>query len=258
MYMSFFDKMKASIGIGAAKVDTKLEKDSYKQGETVKGNVFVLGGNTQQEVNGLYIHLMTQVLREQDDRKYLDDVTLYKIKVSDAFVIEKGEEKVIPFSMQLPYETPITIGDVSVWMKTEMDVTFALDPKDKDYINVVENETVSSFLKAIESIGFYLNKVKNVPFKRSKTGVFQEFEYKPNGGPFQRSLDEVEIGFVADAQSVDLFIEVDRKARGLSGFLESAAGMDESKIRVQYKHFQQESIETAKQELMDILSRYSR
>jgi sporulation-control protein len=50
---------------------------------------------------------------------------------------------------------------------------------------------------------------------------------------------------------------VDRKARGLSGFLESAAGMDESKIRVQYKHFQKESVETAKQELMDILSRYS-
>ncbi|MBR8644598.1 sporulation protein [[Brevibacterium] frigoritolerans] len=124
----------------------------------------------------------------------------------------------IPFSLQLPYETPITIGDVSVWMKTEMDVTFALDPKDNDYINVFGNETVSSFLKAIESLGFYLNKVKNVPFKRSKTGVFQEFEYKPKGGPFQRSLDEVEIGFVADAQSVDLFIEVDRKARGLSGF----------------------------------------
>ncbi|MBR8644596.1 sporulation protein [[Brevibacterium] frigoritolerans] len=42
MHMSFFDKMKASIGIGAAKVDTKLEKDSYKQGETVKGTCLSL------------------------------------------------------------------------------------------------------------------------------------------------------------------------------------------------------------------------
>ncbi|MBR8644597.1 sporulation protein [[Brevibacterium] frigoritolerans] len=55
--------------------------------------MFVLGGNTQQEINGLYIHVMTQVLREQDDRKYLDDVTLYKIKVSDAFVIEKAKKR---------------------------------------------------------------------------------------------------------------------------------------------------------------------
>ena len=153
MYMSFFDKMKASIGIGAAKVDTKLGKRFIQTRRNGKRERVCPWQHHQQEINGLYIHVMTQVLREQDDQcKSLDDVTLYKIKVSDAFVIAKGEEKVIPFSLQLPYETPITIGDVSVSMKTEMDVTFALDPKDNDYINVGENETVSSFLKAIESV----------------------------------------------------------------------------------------------------------
>ncbi|MGE7055864.1 sporulation protein, partial [Paenibacillus glucanolyticus] len=35
--MSFFNKMLASVGIGAAQIDTHLEKSSYYPGEEVRG-----------------------------------------------------------------------------------------------------------------------------------------------------------------------------------------------------------------------------
>lgn len=41
--MSFFNKMLASIGIGGAKVDTKLEKSAYTAGETIRGQVEIYG-----------------------------------------------------------------------------------------------------------------------------------------------------------------------------------------------------------------------
>ena len=57
--MSFFNKMLASVGIGSAKVDTKLEKSSYEAGEQIKGEVEIYGGNVEQQVNAIYLTIYT-------------------------------------------------------------------------------------------------------------------------------------------------------------------------------------------------------
>lgn len=41
--MSFFNKMLASVGIGSAQIDTKLEKDRLKPGEMISGSIEVRG-----------------------------------------------------------------------------------------------------------------------------------------------------------------------------------------------------------------------
>ncbi len=55
--MSIFNKMLASVGIGSATVDTKLEKSRYTAGEIIRGNVEVTGGNTAQDVDCIYLTL---------------------------------------------------------------------------------------------------------------------------------------------------------------------------------------------------------
>ena len=55
--MVFFDKVFASVGIGSAAVDTKLEKDTYTPGETVKGAVEIRGGKVDQQVDDIYLTL---------------------------------------------------------------------------------------------------------------------------------------------------------------------------------------------------------
>lgn len=45
--MSFFNKMLASVGIGSAQIDTKLEKDRLKPGEMISGIIEVRGGNVE-------------------------------------------------------------------------------------------------------------------------------------------------------------------------------------------------------------------
>ena len=43
-------------------------------------------------------------------------------------MIPANENREIPFSFQLPYETPLTYGKSKVWIKTGMDIKNALDP----------------------------------------------------------------------------------------------------------------------------------
>ena len=67
--MSFFNKIFASVGIGAATVDTKLEKDTAAPGEEVRGVVEVRGGNVDQTIDEIYLMLYTTFVKEVDDKK---------------------------------------------------------------------------------------------------------------------------------------------------------------------------------------------
>ena len=100
--MSFFDKVFASVGIGSAAVDTKLERDSYMPGETVKGVVEIRGGKVEQQVDDIYLALNTTYVKESDDKKYNVTATIERFRITSPFVIGKNERKEIPFSFQLP------------------------------------------------------------------------------------------------------------------------------------------------------------
>ena len=67
--MSFFNKVLASVGIGAATVDTKLERDQVVPGEEIKGIVEIRGGNVEQKIDDIYLSVNTQYVKESDDRK---------------------------------------------------------------------------------------------------------------------------------------------------------------------------------------------
>ena len=53
--MSIFNKVLASVGIGAATVDTKLHKSVYNVNEKVTGIVEVVGGNIPQHIDTIYL-----------------------------------------------------------------------------------------------------------------------------------------------------------------------------------------------------------
>ncbi|WP_064091334.1 sporulation protein [Rossellomorea aquimaris] len=234
--MSFFNKVFASIGIGAATVDTKLEKSSYQAGETAKGIVEVTGGNAEQTIDSIYLTLFTTYIRESDDKNYTDYAPIQKVQISEPFTIGENEKKELPFTFTLPFETPITYGNTRVWVATGLDIKNAVDPKDKDYIEILPNTLINNVLNSVQDLGFRIRKVECEEAPRRFRGRYpfiQEFEFVPVNGQFQRTLDELEIMFYNQSEDqVDLLIEVDRRARGLGGFLAEALEMDESMIRM--------------------------
>jgi sporulation-control protein len=234
--MSFFNKVFASFGIGAATVDTKLEKSSYQAGETANGVVEIKGGSTPQTIDSIYLTLYTTYIRESDDKKYTDYAPIQKVQISEPFTIGENEKKEIPFSFTLPYETPITYGNTRVWVATGLDIKNSVDPKDKDYIEIVPYNLINSILQSVQDLGFRIRKVECEQASRRFRGRYpfiQEFEFVPVSGGYQRSLDEIELMFLNQSEEqTDVMIEVDRRARGLGGFLAEALEMDESMVKM--------------------------
>ncbi|MCQ6276618.1 sporulation protein [Bacillus sp. V3B] len=233
--MSFFNKVLASIGIGAATVDTKLEKDQVVPGEEIKGIVDIRGGNVEQQIDDIYLSINTQYIKESDDKKYYATETIERIRLASTLTLAANERREIPFSFQLPLDTPVTVGKTKVWVTTGLDIKNAVDPSDKDFLHVKPNRLLEGVIDSISSLGFRLREVECEQASRSLRGrlpFIQEFEFVPTSGVFRGRLDELELVFLPTSQtSADLHFQIDRKARGLKGFLSEALEMDETNIR---------------------------
>lgn len=68
--MSLFKKMLASLGIGSAQVDARLEQDSLVPGEVVRGEVHITGGDVAQEIDEIYMYVITHYEREYQDEPF--------------------------------------------------------------------------------------------------------------------------------------------------------------------------------------------
>jgi len=232
--MSIFKKLLASVGIGAAKVDTRLYDELVIPGEMLNGEVYITGGDVSQEIDDIYLSVATQYKREVDDSTVTEECVLIKYHLSERFNLQPKEETVIPFSFQLPYETPLTLGQQPVYLRTGLDISSAIDPQDTDYIQVRPHPLMQMVLDAVENLGFQLYKV-DCEYNPRLGGTYpfvQEFEFRPTG-KYRGRLDELEVIFSLNLDNLDVFLELDKRARGFGGFLEEAFDMDERYVRFQ-------------------------
>ncbi|WP_461671282.1 sporulation protein, partial [Mycobacterium tuberculosis] len=77
----------ASVGIGAAKVDTLLERASYSPGEDVRGVVRIYGGSVDQQIDGIDLSIMTYYIKEVNDSKMKKNVELGKVRISPPITV---------------------------------------------------------------------------------------------------------------------------------------------------------------------------
>lgn len=225
-------KWLASVGIGSAKVDTQLENAHLTPGEVVQGKVVIQGGSIDQQVDRINLFVMTEAVREKEDRKVYEKVELGAFSICDAFTIGVGEKKELDFQFILPIHTPPTLGRTKVWIQTGLDVPNAIDPNDRDYIKVDTHRNMNTVLVALTNgLGFRLRQVQ-MEYSRQYRYV-QEFEFIP-GNEFRRDLDELEVIFFMAENRVDLILQVDRRAKGLGGLLAEALEMDESYVKASF------------------------
>ncbi len=219
-----FKKILASVGIGAAKVDTVLETEHLQPGQKFNAVIVIKGGDVDQEISGLDLALMTRVKVESDDGEYFTNHVIEKWRITDIGMIAAGAEKHIPFEARLHSETPITeinagYNQSHVWLETGLDIDLALDPTDRDALHIYPNDAVSTLMEAMDRLGFSLVKadvekgyLKASTFQ-SHSGCYQELEYRPNSRSLF-GLQEIELSFVPEAHKTHVLIELDRAFRG--------------------------------------------
>jgi sporulation-control protein len=231
--MSFVNRMLASFGVGSATVDAQLESTQLNPGGSLKGKIVITGGKVEQAIDSIYLFLMTQYTKEVDDRKVTQNYQLGSYKITEQVNINPGEVEEIPFSFELPIDTPISIGQAPVWIKTGLDIKNAVDPVDQDFLQIQPTQEVGKVLSALDEMGFVLRKsncVQAPRWLRNKYPFVQEFEFIPRG-KYSGDLDELEVIFSMKDNSLEVMLEIDKRGKGLLGFLEEAMDADEKIVR---------------------------
>ena len=224
-----FKKFLRSFGIGATKVDARLKNDSFLPGDLIEGEIHIVGGSAAQEIASLNLKIMTSYkYQKSGDGEHQHTVTAnYPLKtqwILERFMLEANEEKVVPFSIELPLNTPVTtLGrGHRVWLATTLDTeedSDNADPKDSDKIEVRPLPIVEKVLRAVESVGFQLYKVDVEGWEESggfssrgdKFPFFQEFEFRPVG-EFQGKMRELEVYFNQRSRTeVEVKVEFEKR-----------------------------------------------
>lgn len=222
-----------AFGVGGPSIDAVLDTDRVQPGGPLTGTLHIRGGDASQTAKKATLELVARVEKKMGDEEYQADEVIAGVELPGP--IQLGGSHSAPFRMELPAHTPVTSlgGRNFVWLRSGLDVPWAIDPSDKDALQVHPNPAQANVLQAMESLGFRLAKV-DIDARSSWMGRkwVQEFEFRP-AGYGQARYDEVEVVFERQhGHQVELMLQLDRAARGLGGFLMEMTGTDESWRRV--------------------------
>ncbi|MGX9419285.1 sporulation protein [Vibrio sp. RC27] len=237
--MSFLKKTLASFGIGSANVDAVLQHEVLYPGDVAKVTIHVYGGKTAQLVENIEVRLYCRYIDEETangasegsdrtqrvHRRY----TLASWSLPQSFTIEHGETRDFELDIEIPWNTPITIGDTKVWLETGLDISMAKDPTDKDMLTIRPDPLLDAIFSEFEEQGLRIRQVECEAVEGFAMPFAQEFEFVPTAGPFHGRWREVEIVVYREQDSLQLWFEVDRNLRGVGGMLGSMLGKGQLK-----------------------------
>ncbi|WP_432753519.1 sporulation protein [Streptomyces sp. JL2001] len=214
-----FKKLLASLGAGGASVETVLTEENVVPGGVVQGEVRIQGGSVDQQIEGLSVGLQARVEVEGNDQELKQDIEFVKVRLGGAFEVKAGAVHVVPFGLEIPWETPITaiagqqLRGMSIGVTTELEIARAVDSGDLDPINVHPLPAQQAILDAFIQLGFRFKSADmergHIRGTRQRLPFYQEIEFFP---PQQyRGLNQVEVSFVADNREMDVVLEMDKK-----------------------------------------------
>ncbi|MER7929008.1 MULTISPECIES: sporulation protein [unclassified Streptomyces] len=214
-----FKKLLASLGAGGASVETVLTEVNVVPGGVVQGEVRIQGGSVAQEIQGLSVGLQAKVEVESGDQEYKQDIEFTKVRLGGAFELQAGTAHTVPFGLEIPWETPVTMIDgqslrgMHIGVSTELAIARAVDSSDLDPVNVHPLPAQKALLDAFIQLGFRFKSADmergHIRGTRQKLPFYQEIEFQP---PSQyRGLNQVELSFVADEHAMDVILEMDKK-----------------------------------------------
>ncbi|MEU9984056.1 sporulation protein [Streptomyces sp. NPDC050856] len=214
-----FKKLLASLGAGGASVETVLTEANVVPGGVVQGEVRIQGGSVDQRIEGLSVGLQARVEVEGGDHEVKQDIEFTKVRLGGAFEVKAGAVHVVPFGLDIPWETPITtiagqqLHGMDIGVSTELEIARAVDSSDLDAINVHPLPAQQAILDAFVQLGFRFKSADmergHIRGTRQRLPFYQEIEFLP---PQQyRGLNQVELTFIADGREMDVVLEMDKK-----------------------------------------------
>ncbi|OMP67009.1 sporulation protein [Domibacillus epiphyticus] len=119
------------LGIGSARVDLILPKETYKPGEQIKGHFLIEGGTIEQRIKRIECDLVL-IDETAGTEKVVDSTTILTSKM-----ILSEEMNHIPFTFRLPKSVPAFMKEKSYRFNTKLTFEKGIESKDQDIIQIV-------------------------------------------------------------------------------------------------------------------------
>ncbi|MFJ8595760.1 sporulation protein [Streptomyces sp. NPDC093598] len=220
-----FKRLLGALGVGGPTVDTVLDPASVRPGGTLTGQVHLVGGKADFEIEHITLELVARVEAEHEGGESQGVVAFDRFTVGGGFRLAEGERRSVPFSVIVPWETPVTelrgqsLG-VVLGVRTELSVAGARDKGDLDQLNVTPLPVQEAVLEAFGGLGFGFRSADleygRIGGSGQRLPFYQEIELLPSPR-YAQQFTEVELTFLANPGGMEVVLEADRRG----GFLSS-------------------------------------
>ncbi|MDQ8708185.1 sporulation protein [Streptomyces sp. LHD-70] len=237
-----FKRLLGSLGVGGPTVDTVLEGGAALPGGALHGQVHLKGGSAAFDIEQITLELVARVEAEREDGESEGAVTFGRFMVGGGFRLGEEEQRSVPFSVTLPWETPVTelhgqpLG-VVLGVRTELAVAGAKDKGDLDPLAVGPLPVQEAVLEAFGQLGFGFKSADLEYGRIGGTGqqlpFYQEVELTPSPA-YAHAVNEIEVTFLADPGGMDVVLEADKR-----GGLFSSGHDSITRFRVSYAAVEQ-------------------
>ncbi|MFF3502371.1 sporulation protein [Streptomyces sp. NPDC003247] len=214
-----FKRLLGSLGLGGPTVDTVLDPGAARPGGALTGQVRLKGGDADFDVEHITLELVARVEAEHEDGESEGVVAFERFTVGGGFRLAAGEERGVPFTMALPWETPVTelygqgLG-VVLGVRTELAVAGARDKGDLDRLDVAPLPVQEAVLEALGQLGFGFRSADLEYGRIGGTGqqlpFYQEIELTP-APQYAHQVNEIELTFLAGPAGVEVVLEADKR-----------------------------------------------
>ncbi|WP_370248855.1 sporulation protein [Nocardioides sp.] len=209
-------------GVGGPTVDLVLDTPQTTPGALLTGTLNMTGGKDAAEIEQVKVMLESVVEVERGDEEWRETVTFATQPVSGPMTLQANQPFQARVSLQVPWEAPITtvggwqLKGMQVSVRTQVDIKGAVDPKDRDPVQITPLPVQQAILDGLASRGW---RFKGADLEKgrlpgSTLPFYQELEFVPSG--YGGRIRELEVTFLADPQQVQVVLEADRRGGFLS------------------------------------------
>lgn len=119
------------LGVGAAKIDLILPKETYFPGEHIQGYFYINGGIIEQQLKRIECDLV------MDDHSKGTETIVDSTTILTSQLIQSAEENKITFTFQLPGTVPVSSEEISYRFHTKLTFMEGVQSRDEDKITII-------------------------------------------------------------------------------------------------------------------------
>lgn len=224
--MPWLNRLLAAIGIGGARVGIELETVEHPRGSVVRGAVVVEGGDVPQDVGFLTLRMVEYQDRGESERaKELDAWVL-----SSGFTIAPHKERRYPFALalsdsaRLTTQTGLLRGEGGIRLHAEAHISWAVDPRRTQALQVVVAREVTAVLQAMVSLGF--DPTREFLPRLFSPGAGTTIQAFAATGSAARLLEGATLELRVDGDYLVGRMEIDPRGQSLADHLRALTGLD--------------------------------